>query len=491
MAEARDKDKCNELRSRAQDFLTPHAEAVALSSEETGRLAHELATYQIELELQNEDLRNAQIELEQSRHSYADLYDYAPVGYLIVNDKGIVLEANLTAATLLGVERSVLLKQPLSSFVLSEDQDIYYLHIKQTFAEGAPQSCRLRMLRADATHLDVMLHTVTATAADNAPVCRTALIDCSALKLAEDEINRNNEFMKDVIESLPHPFLVIDANDYTIKLANSAALSGNATKATTCYALSHKRDKPCEGTAHACPLEEIRKTKKPVILEHIHYDQEGNLKNVEVHGSPIFDKQGNVIQITEYFLDITERKEIGEALQASEERFRLILDSTAEAIYGLDNNGNCTFCNSVCVRVLGYKEKQDLMGRNMHNLAHHTLPDGSPHNITACKIYKAFQENKGTHVEDEVFWHRDGTSFPVEYWSYPMIEENNVVGGVVTFIDITERKKTEEDLRRKMEELERFSRMAIGREKEMIRLKDEVNSLLTELGREAKYKIVK
>ena len=112
--------------------------------------------------------------------------------------------------------------------------------------------------------------------------------------------------------------MVIDAGDYTIKLANSAASSCVVEKALTCYTLSHKRDKPCEGTEHACPLEQVRKTKKPVTLEHIHYNQEGNPRNIEVIGYPIFDDQGNIIQMIEYNFDITERKQAQEALRESE-----------------------------------------------------------------------------------------------------------------------------------------------------------------------------
>ena len=116
-----------------------------LSPEVARRALHELRVHQIELEMQNEELRRTQEELEGSRARYFDLYDLAPVGYFTLSEQGLILEANLTGAKLLGVARGALVKQPLSRFVLREDQDIYYLHRKALLETGAPQAWELRM----------------------------------------------------------------------------------------------------------------------------------------------------------------------------------------------------------------------------------------------------------------------------------------------------------------------------------------------------------
>lgn len=137
-----------------------------------------------------------------------------------------------------------------------------------------------------------------------------------------------------------------------------------------------------------------------------------------------------------------------EALQKSEERVRLILDSAAEAIFGCDSDGTCLFSNPAAVRLLGYDDPSELLGKNMHTLEHHTRKDGTPFPIEECPIYIGFHENRGVHVDDDVFWRKDGTSFPVEYWSHPMVSDSKTVGAVITFFDITERKKTEEALRK-------------------------------------------
>src|SRR5580658_841133 len=152
--------------------------------------------------------------------------------------------------------------------------------------------------------------------------------------------------------------------------------------------------------------------------------------------------------------DITERKRAEEALHKSEERVRLILDSTAEGIFGCDSEGTCLFCNPAAVRLLGYDDTSELMGKNMHALEHHTRADGTPYPIEECPIYVGFQNGLGVHRDDEVYWRKDGTCFPVEFWSHPIFRESRTIAAVMTFVDITERKQAEEALR-KSEQLNR------------------------------------
>ena len=142
-------------------------------------------------------------------------------------------------------------------------------------------------------------------------------------KFMETELRQQNEFFHHVLESLTHPFYVLDANDYTIKVANSAARLGDLSSKPTCFALTHRRDKPCSGNEHTCPLQVVKKTKKPFTVEHIHYDKDGNLRDVEVHAYPILDKEGNVVQMIEYSLDITDRKKLEKEIKDYAEKIKL------------------------------------------------------------------------------------------------------------------------------------------------------------------------
>ncbi len=133
-------------------------------------------------------------------------------------------------------------------------------------------------------------------------------------------IQQQKDFLETVIDSLAHPFYVIDANNYNIKIMNTAARRAGAAGALTCHALTHSQDAPCGDTAeHPCPLAQIKQSHQPVIVEHIHTDPAGDARNVEVHGYPIFDATGKVTQMIEYSLDITDRKQAEQELIESRE----------------------------------------------------------------------------------------------------------------------------------------------------------------------------
>jgi two-component system, cell cycle sensor histidine kinase and response regulator CckA len=143
----------------------------------------------------------------------------------------------------------------------------------------------------------------------------------------------------------------------------------------------------------------------------------------------------------------------GQTLREREEYIRLLLDSTAAAVYGIDVDGLCTFANAACARFLGYVDPGQLLGRNMHDLMRHTRKDGTPYPVDECPICGAFQRNEGAHIDGEVLWRVDGTNFPAEYWSYPIHRNGQVVGSAVTFLDISERKHLEEQFRQAQQRL--------------------------------------
>jgi two-component system sensor histidine kinase/response regulator len=145
--------------------------------------------------------------------------------------------------------------------------------------------------------------------------------------------------------------------------------------------------------------------------------------------------------------EIAEREQAQKALQESGELVRLLLDGAPEAIYGIDVDGKTSFCNAACLRMLGYETAAELLGKNMHVLAHHTKTDGTPYPVAECSIYVALKTGHEAHIDGEMFWRKDGSCFPVECWSRPIRRAGAIIGSVVTYIDITERKLAEQVLR--------------------------------------------
>ena len=227
------------LRKRAEALAGERAGEMPenvedLSPEAARRVLHELRVHQIELEMQNEELRRIQEELEGSRARYFDLYDLAPVGYFTLSEQGLILEANLTAARLLGVARATLVKQPLSRFILPGDQDIHYRHRNRLLATGGPQSWELRLLRKDAPPFWARVEATTAQDADGDPVWRAVVSDITETKRAEQLIQAHSAELQEFAYGLTHDlqeplrmvvnFSQLLAQEYEGKLGGDASV---------------------------------------------------------------------------------------------------------------------------------------------------------------------------------------------------------------------------------------------------------------------------
>jgi diguanylate cyclase (GGDEF)-like protein/PAS domain S-box-containing protein len=200
--------------------------------EHVAELLHELEVHQIEIELQNEELRETTHRLETSRTRYLDLYDLAPVGYLTLTERNIIRQANLTAAAKLGIPRADLIGKPLTKFIVSEDQDAFYLQRRAVFETGRQQSCELRLLGTDGASL--WMH-VDAVLADDGPggdgAYRATLTDISAHKQAEAQIQQRNEELVLLNDELAAKTAALETANATIsRIAASDHLTGLANR---------------------------------------------------------------------------------------------------------------------------------------------------------------------------------------------------------------------------------------------------------------------
>ncbi|MDZ7716402.1 MAG: PAS domain S-box protein [Balneolaceae bacterium] len=180
---------------------------------------------------------------------------------------------------------------------------------------------------------------------------------------------------------------------------------------------------------------------------------DGTYKYVYHRAFIIRDKHGKAQRIIGAMQDVTQQKEQKAKLRETNRENRLILESTAEGIYGIDTEGKCTFINKAASDMLGYRA-EECIGKNMHKLIHHKYANGKHYPETECPIFVSKNDHESCRVTDDVFWRADGSCFDVEYTSNPMIEDGEIKGAVVAFSDIAERKQHERALNESLKEKE-------------------------------------
>lgn len=181
--------------------------------------------------------------------------------------------------------------------------------------------------------------------------------------------------------------------------------------------------------------------------EFVNKRSNGEIYYEEAYISPIKDDDGKTRHYVAVKLDVTARKKTERALRESNKKMESLLQSLAEGAYGVDTHGNCTFVNNSFLRILGYASEDEVVGKHIHELIHHSHADGSHYPASECRMYAAYMNNVEVHCADEVFWHNSGRAIQVEYWSQPIVVDGVVIGAIATFFDITERKKMEERIR--------------------------------------------
>jgi PAS domain S-box-containing protein len=282
--------------------------------------------------------------------------------------------------------------------------------------------------------------------------------DIGQRKAAEEALQQSESLFRAIAENAGDLILIVDypgMKTLYVSPAYQKLLGYSATELQDRNSLGmvHPDDLPI---IYRATEKMVREGANGVIAELRFRHKNGNWHYVESHGCAVRNSGGDLERIVVISRIIDDRILARRKLEDREERLQLLLDSTAEAIYGLDLSGNCTFCNQALLRMLGYQDASSLLGKNMHEVIHYSRADGSHYPVEECCIFQAFREGSVMHVDDEVVWRADGTSLPVEYWSHPVRHEGKMVGAMVAFVDITERKAAQEALRRAHEEAELF-----------------------------------
>ena len=317
------KDKRSELRQRAELAAAEKSlgisDVAALSPEKVQQLIHELQVHQIELEMQNEELRQAQIKLGELKDRYLDLYDFAPVGYVTMNEKGMILQANLTAVRLLGEDRQSLIKTFFSRLVSPEFGDAYYLHLQQVFETQSKQTCEIKLARKDGSHFYAQLESVAVQDEDGEySRCQTIVMDASERKRAEGvqrESDERNRFLAGVVENSSQPFGT-GYPDGRLGIVNRAFcdLTGYSEEELRHIDWNVTLTPPEWIESEMQHLTELELTGKPVRYEKRYIRKDGTRVPIELLVHVVRGETGEPLHYQAFVTDLTERKRSEEML---------------------------------------------------------------------------------------------------------------------------------------------------------------------------------
>ncbi len=308
------------------------------------QLIEDLQIHEIELEMQNEELRRLQQDLEKERDKYSDLYDFSPLSYFTINEKGIILEANLTAATMLGVTRGLLIDRPFSDFIVRDDQDVFYLHWRKLYETKTRQTCELRIRKKQGSDFYAHLESIVVPEdKKNCNLIRTAVTDIHARKQAEDALQKSEKRYRHLVETMHEGLGMADQN-YQFTYVNDRL----------CEMLGYLRDEMIgrrliefvHDDAKALMKDQMnrRRQGEENRFELVWKTKDGNKVHTLASPQGNYDEEGRFTGSMGILTDITYLKETEEALRLSEEKYRLLVENANDAIF-IVQEGQIKFAN--------------------------------------------------------------------------------------------------------------------------------------------------
>jgi len=440
-----------ELRRRAEEIIRQQAAQSpvpeTISSEELQNIFHQLCVHQIELQMQNEELRQSKAELHASQARYFELYDLAPAGYCAISDRGMILESNLAAATMVGMARSSLVKQPFNRFILKADQDIYYLCRQQLMENGKPQACELRMLKKDGTAFWVHLAISAAQDIHGNPEIRAVLSDITGRKLVEEKLRQKDIELQCILNATADGILAVDRHGKVITLNHrfadlwhipQAILDGGDDQAMLNYVLDQLSD----------PDAFLKKVQ--ALYDSIKYDMDildfKDGRVFERYSVPLMLESALIGRVWS-FRDITERKHVEEALRISETRLQKIISNTQAGYFFIDRDGLYRRVNDSWLRMHGYESPDEVIGRPF------TLTQVDTALEDARKIMDTILAGDTIPTGEFSRRCRDGSIRYHTFSAQPVVEGGKIVGIEGFIIDATDRKQAELEIKLKNEEL--------------------------------------
>jgi len=425
--------------------------------EETRRQAESMEKQAAKLEEQAVEMEAQQHEIKATEAWFRSIVETAPDGMLVIDEHGTIILTNPQVEAMFGYQPGELAGSPIETLVPQALRGGHVAlrdnYIKDENAgDMAAANRELHGERKDGTKfpMEIGLSRLPAIGGRGKCVC-ASVRDITARKEAEDRLAMAEERSRLILGAVGDGIVGLDSDGY-ITFANPAAPAMLGYREDEFVGqkmhplVHHHYPDGREFLRQECSmyLASVDGQARAVDSEVL-WHKDGTAIPVEYATTPVL-KDGVIVGTVTVYRDITERKEAAERLTAAEEQSRLILASIKEGLCGLDLNGNITFLNHAGAELLGFNEAE-MVGNCMHTLVHHTHADGSVYPAETCHMRLTMHDGIARTISDEVLWRKDGSSFPTEYTSTPIYKDGTLVGSVVAFRDITERKAAEDALK--------------------------------------------
>jgi diguanylate cyclase (GGDEF)-like protein/PAS domain S-box-containing protein len=388
--------------------------------------------------------------LREAQDRFRSVFDCAPIGVAVVSLDGRYLQVNRSLCEILGYSEDELLATTWQEITYPDDLATSLAYARRILDGEIPKyHLEKRFLRADGRTVWASLSVSLVADSEGEPLYFVSQIqDVTERMEAERKLREAEQRYRALVERVPAVVYIQE-----IGSPDSAMYMSPQIETLTGYTPEDCKNPDLRwGMVHPDDRERMQgedgRTGKPGEIFTTEYrvvHRNGRIKWVHNESVMVEDEASGTRYWQGFMLDITERKRFEESLEQLIRRHEMVLKSAGEGIFGLDLDGNATFVNPAAARMTGW-EAEELVGRPQHDILHHTKPDGAPYPREECPIHAALKDGATHSSDDEVFWRKDGTSFPVEYVSTPILQDGEVVGAVVTFRDITERKALEEQL---------------------------------------------